>query len=88
MHDLRDRVRVESATDGIEVGHIALHEDDARALVRRQDEIEPVRPIPEVVADRLVAVVQHGLQAPRAEAAERAGDEDALAHQSPTLPSA
>jgi hypothetical protein len=38
-----------------------------------------MRAVAEVVPDRLVAVVEHGLQAPGAETAERAGDQDPLA---------
>ena len=79
MDDPRDLVLVERAAERVEVGDVAAHERQPLALLRREDELQPVRRIAEVVADRLVAVLEHRLHGPGADAPERPGDQDALA---------
>jgi hypothetical protein len=74
-----DLVLVERARERAEVGDVATHERQPFALLRREDQLQPVRRIAEVVADRLVAVLEHCLRSPRAEAAEHSGDQNALA---------
>ena len=80
MDDPRDPLLVEDAAERVEVGDVAAHELDGRTLVGREDELEAMHRLAEVVGHRLVAGREHGLQRPRADAPERAGDEDAL-HQ-------
>ena len=79
MNDPRDRVLVERAAERFEVGDVATHQRQPLTLLRREDELQPVRRIAEVVAHRLVAVLQHGFHRPGAQAPERPGDQDALA---------
>ena len=55
---------------------------DARELVRRHDQPQPVRVVAEVVRDDLLAVVDQRRDRPRADAAERAGDEPRSAQPS------
>ena len=50
------------------------------ADVVAEHELEPMARVAEVVADDVVAVVEHAARDPRAEAAEHARDEDALSH--------
>ena len=79
MHDGGDLVLVERSAERSAVRDVAPDERDALALVLVEDESEPRVVRAEVVADRLLAVVDQGLERPRAEAAERAGDERARA---------
>ena len=79
MHDPCDRVLVERAGECVEIGDVAANQRQALALLRREDELQPVHRVAEVVADRLVAVLEHRLHGPRAQAPERPGDQDALA---------
>ena len=81
MDDARDRVLVERASERVEVGDVAAHERHALQLLGREDELEAVHRVPEVVADGLVAVVEHRLHRPRPDAPERAGDEHPLSHR-------
>ena len=50
----------------------------SRSIVVAEHELEAAALVAEVVADDLVAVVEHAARDPGAEAAEDAGDEDAL----------
>ena len=70
---------VERAAERVEVGDVAAHERQLRPLGLGQDEAQPVVGLAEVVADGLVPVVQHRLDRPGPDAAERAGHEHALA---------
>ena len=77
VDDARDLVLVERALDRGEIGDVALDELDPVGVVA-EHELEPAAVVAEVVADDGVAVVEHAARHPGAEAAEGAGDEDAL----------
>ncbi len=77
VHDGRDVVLVERPAERGSVGDVSLDQRHALALVAVEDDAEPRVVAAEVVADRLLAVVEQRFQRPRAEAAERAGDERA-----------
>ena len=79
MHDPRDLVLVQRAAECGEVGDVAPHQGQPSALVRGEDQLEAVGRVPEVVADRLVAVVEHRFHRPGADAPERSRDQHALA---------
>ncbi len=79
MDDAGDPMLVEDAAETLEVGDVALDEGDTLPLLRREDELEPVRPVAEVEAERLVVRVERGLERPGADATERSRDENALA---------
>ena len=79
MDDPRDRLLVERARESLQIGDVAAHERQPLALLRREDQLQPVRRVAEVVAHRLVAVLEDRLHGPGADTAERSGDEDALA---------
>ena len=81
VDDARDRVLVERAPEGVEVGDVAAHERQLLELFRREDELEAVHRVAEVVADGLVAVVEHRLHRPRADAPERTSDQHTLSHR-------
>ena len=81
MDDPRDLVLVEHPLERVEVGDVAADERHA-GCVLAEHEVEPRRVLAEVVADDVVAVGEHRARDPGAEAAEDAGDEDALAHAS------
>ena len=75
MDDAGDLVLVEGAPERVDVGDVALHERHAGELLFGQDEPEAGVVTAEVVADRVLAVVEESLDRPGAEAAERARDE-------------
>ena len=62
-----------------ELGDVALDELDPVDVVA-EHELEAMARVAEVVADDVVAVVEHAARDPGAEAAEDAGDEDSLSH--------
>ena len=78
MDDARDSVRVECAAQRPAVRDVALYERHPCELTLREDEPETGVVASEVVADRLLAVVQEGLDRPGADAAEGAGHQGAL----------
>ena len=55
------------------------HQGQPGTLVLGEDQLQAVGRVPEVVAHRLVAVVEHGLDRPGADTPERSGDQHALA---------
>ena len=77
MHDVRDPVVVERRAEGCSVGHVSRDERDQRPLLLGQDEPHACVVRSEIEADRLLAELDERLERPRAEAAERAGDERA-----------
>ncbi len=79
MNDPGDLVLVERALERLEVGDVAAHEVDPVG-VGAEHELEPRAIVPEVEADDARAVVEGGTRDPGAEAAEDAGDEEALWH--------
>ena len=79
MDDPRDRLLVEGAGESVQIGDVAVHERQPLALLRREDQLQPVRRVAQVVAHRLVTVFEHRLHGPGADTAERSGDEDAFA---------
>ena len=79
VDDPRDPVLVERPPERFQVGDVAAHERQPLAVRWREDELQPVRCVAEVVADRLVAVLEHRLHGPGADTPERPGDQDALA---------
>ena len=52
----------------------------SRSAVVAEHELEAMARVAEVVADDVVAVVEHAARDPRAEAAEHAGDQNSLSH--------
>ncbi len=79
MHDPGDLVLVERPAERAQVGDVATHHRQPGALVRGEDQLQAVARVPEVVADGLVAVVEHGFHRPGTDAPERSGDEHPLA---------
>jgi hypothetical protein len=75
VHDARDLLLVERAAESRAVGYVARHARHTRELVLAQDQPEARVVVPQVVADRILALIEQCLERPRADAAERAGDE-------------
>ena len=76
MDDMRDAVLVERLGHGLPVGDVAAHERDLR--VRSKPDTSVVSA--EVEADDLRAIGGELGASPRADAAERTGDEEPLGH--------
>ena len=72
-----------ASAESVAVGDVARHERHALALLLVEDQPEAAVVVTEVVADRVFAVVEQRLDRPRADAAERAGDERAAAGGQP-----
>ena len=77
VDDAGDLVLVEDGLELREIGDVALDELDP-LRVCAEDELEPAPVGAEVEADDGVAVLEHAVGDPGAEAAEDAGDEDLL----------
>ena len=78
MDDARDLVLVECPPERVAVGDVALDERDTRSFVLAEDQPESRVVGAEVEPHRLLAELEERGERPRAEAAERAGDERAL----------
>ena len=81
MDDPRDLALVEDTLERREVGDVSLLERHARQVAGRHDQRDPVRVVAEVVPDDVLTVVEQRLDRPRADTAERAGDEPPFRHQ-------
>ena len=75
VHDVRDLVLVEGVAKGIAVGHVARDQRDPLALLFVEDQAKAAVILTEVEADRVFSVFEQRLDRPRADTAERAGDE-------------
>ncbi len=80
MHDPGDLPVVEGSFQELEIGDVAADDGDAVGVVA-EDELEARPVVAEVVADDLRAVLERSPCHPGAEAAEDAGDEEALAQE-------
>ena len=77
---VRDLVLRERPLELLQVGDVAADEGDLLDLVGRRDQLEPVPVVAEVVRDDGDALADEQRRRPGPDAAERAGDEEPVAH--------